>query len=419
MWQMSAAPSRLANVPAPGCSTPGLVFESRVSLSLLDHYADKVTAGHIERNASQEDVLHRLEDLRLALTGESMRNPRVFGWLAGSGRRDPPVRGLYIWGDAGRGKTMLMDLFFDGTQVERKSRVHFHGFMANVHAYIHAWRQERRKGSAKGDDPVAAVADAIAQKSWLLCFDEFSVTDIADAMILGRLFEALFARGVVIVATSNVRPDLLYQDGLNRALFLPFIAMIEERMQIACLETKTDFRLQKLRDHAVYFVPPDTRAAAALTGAFRRLTGQERGAPMTLDVLGHAVHVPEACANVARFAFADLCRIPLGAADFLELARRFHTVVLDAIPVIDPARSDEAKRFITLIDTFYDRHVKLIASAEAEPAELYMGTGGFVAFEFKRTASRLIEMRSEDYLALPHGPVASFGSGDASGLVET
>ena len=244
MWQMSAAPSQLARVPAPGCSTPGLVFEARVSLSLLDHYADKVTAGHIERNASQEDVLRRLEDLRLALTGESMRNPRVFGWLAGSGRREPPVRGLYIWGDAGRGKTMLMDLFFDGTQVERKSRVHFHGFMANVHAYIHAWRQERRKGSAKGDDPVAAVADAIAQKSWLLCFDEFSVTDIADAMILGRLFEALFARGVVIVATSNVRPDLLYQDGLNRALFLPFIAMIEEKMQIACLETKTDFRLQ-------------------------------------------------------------------------------------------------------------------------------------------------------------------------------
>jgi cell division protein ZapE len=403
----------------PGRSTPGLVFEATVSLSLLAQYEDMVTAGHLERNANQEDVLCRLEDLRVLLSFESTRNPGVFGWLTGSGRREPLARGLYIWGDAGRGKTMLMDLFFEGTPVARKTRVHFHGFMANVHAFIHAWRQERRKDLAKGDDPVAAVAEAIAQKSWLLCFDELSVTDIADAMILGRLFEALFARGVVIVATSNVRPDLLYQDGLNRALFLPFIAMIEERMQIVCLETSADYRLQKLRDHAVYFVPPDARAAAALTSAFRRLTGKERGAPLTLDVLGHAVHVPEACANVARFGFPDLCERPLGAADFLELARRFHTVVLDAIPVIAPDRRDIAKRFITLIDTFYDRHVKLIASAEAEPAELFLGTGGFVAFEFKRAASRLIEMSSVDYLALPHGPVASIGSGDASGLVET
>ncbi|HUZ91695.1 MAG TPA: cell division protein ZapE [Methylocella sp.] len=390
-----------------------------VPLSLLDHYTDKVAAGHIERNACQEEVLRRLEELRAALSGDPARTSSVFGWLTGSGRKAPPIRGLYIWGDAGRGKTMLMDLFFDGTHIERKSRVHFHGFMASVHASIHAWRQERRKGCAKGDDPVAAVADAIAQKSWLLCFDEFSVTDITDAMILGRLFEALFARGVVIVATSNVRPDLLYQDGLNRALFLPFIAMIEERMQIVCLETGADFRLQKLRDHAVYLVPADTRAAAVLTGAFRRLTGVEHGTPITLDVLGRAVHVPEACANVARFTFADLCVMPLGPADFLALARRFHTVILDAIPVIHAARRDEAKRFITLIDALYDRHVKLIASAEAEPAGLYVGTEGFVAFEFKRTASRLVEMRSMDYLALPHGPVASVGSGDASGLVET
>jgi cell division protein ZapE len=403
----------------PGPSTPGLVFEAVVSLSLLDLYARKMTAGHIERDASQQDVLRLLEELRVSLEADPAQKPGVLGWLTGSHRNEPPVRGLYIWGEAGRGKTMLMDLFFDGTSVERKSRVHFHGFMAGVHAFIHAWRQERRKGSAKGDDPVAAVADAIAQKAWLLCFDEFSVTDITDAMILGRLFEALFARGVVIVATSNVRPDLLYQDGLNRALFLPFIDMIAARMHIVRLEARTDFRLQKLQDHAVYFIPPDASAAAVLAGAFQRLTGVERGAPMTLDVLGHAVHVPEACANVARFAFADLCRTALGPADFLALARRFHTVVLDAIPVIGAERRDEAKRFITLIDTLYDRHVKLIASAEAEPAELYAGTQGFVAFEFKRTASRLVEMRSVDYLALPLGAVASLGSGNATGLVET
>ncbi len=388
-------------------------------MTLLDHYKDEVAAGLIERDACQEEVARQLDSLRLALADGAARTQGVLGWLTGSGRKGAPVRGLYIWGEAGRGKTMLMDLFFDRTPVERKSRVHFHAFMASVHAFIHEWRQDRRKGSVKGDDPVAAVADAIAQKSWLLCFDEFSVTDITDAMILGRLFAALFDRGVVIVATSNVRPDLLYQDGLNRALFVPFIQMIEERVHIVHLDARHDFRLQKLREHNVYLVPADASAAAALTAAFQRLTGKPRGAPITLDVLGHAVHVPQACANVARFAFEDLCRLPLGAADFLALARRFHTVMVDAIPVIGADQRDEAKRFITLIDTFYDMHVKLLASAEAEPAELYLGTGGFVAFEFKRTVSRLIEMRSMEYLALPQGAVTSVGSGNTSGLVET
>jgi len=382
-----------------------------------------VAAGRIEQDPSQEAVLNRLEELRGLLAFNSKQSPSMLGWLTGPGRKAPPPRGVYIWGDAGRGKTMLMDLFFEEAPIERKSRVHFHGFMANVHAFIHAWRhdlrREWRNGSGKREDPIAAVADTIAQKAGLLCFDEFSVTDIADAMILGRLFEALFARGVVIVATSNVCPDLLYQDGLNRALFLPFIALIEERMQIIRLESRADFRLQKLRDHAVYLVPPGAGAAAALTNAFRRFTGVEQGTPITLDVLGHAVYVPEACAHVARFAFADLCGLPLGAADFLALARQFHTVIVDAIPILGTERRDEAKRFITLIDNFYDMHVKLIASAEAEPAELYTGTEGFVAFEFKRTASRLAEMRSAAYLALPHGPITSIGSGDASGLVET
>jgi cell division protein ZapE len=402
----------------PGPSTPGVVG-GRAGMTLLDQYTDDIAAGLIEPDACQEEVVRRLDSLRLALADGAARTPGVLGWLTGSGRKPAPVRGLYIWGDAGRGKTMLMDLFFDGTPVESKSRVHFHAFMASVHAFIHEWRQDRHKGSVKGDDPVAAVADSIAQKSSLLCFDEFSVTDITDAMILGRLFTALFDRGVVIVATSNVRPDLLYQDGLNRALFVPFIQMIEERMHILHLNARHDFRLQKLREHNVYFVPPDASSAAALTAAFHRLTGKQRGAPITLDVLGHAVHVPQACANVARFAFGDLCRLPLGPADFLALARRFHTVVVDAIPVIGADRRDEAKRFITLIDTFYDMHVKLLASAEAEPAGLYLGTGGFVAFEFKRTVSRLIEMRSMDYLALPQGAVTSLGSGNTSGLVET
>ena len=408
---------------APGLFTPGLVFEAVVSVCLLDQYALKGNAGELERDAAQEDVLRALEDLRACLDADPQRPPGVLGWLAGPGRQTPSCRGLYIWGDAGRGKTMLMDLFFEAVPGPRKSRVHFLGFMASVHAFIHTWRQnnhhDRRNGPGQGGDPVPAVADFIANKARLLCFDEFSVTDITDAMILGRLFEALFARGVVVVATSNVRPDLLYQDGLNRALFLPFIAMIEAWMQIIRLDARADFRLQKLRDHAVYFVPPDAQAAAALTAAFRRLTGADHGTPITLDVLGHAVHVPEARSNVARFSFASLCETPLGSADFLALARRFHTVLIDAVPVIDAGQRNEAKRFISLIDTFYDRHVKLIVSAGAEPAELYLGTEGFEAFEFKRTASRLIEMRSKDYLALPHGAVASLGSGDTSGLVET
>jgi cell division protein ZapE len=421
---MSTCTPHATGSPTVPCTRPrfnaGPFFESLVSISLLDVYAGKVAEGHLERDADQEQLLGQLEKVRLALADfNPSRTSGARGWLRGPGRNEASVRGLYIWGSAGRGKTTLMDLFFNAAPVEQKSRVHFHGFMANVHAFIYAWRQARQKSSIKGDDPIAAAADAIAQKTSLLCFDEFNVTDIVDAMILGRLFEALFARGIVVVATSNVKLDELYQDGLNRVLFLPFIDLIKSRMDVVRLGARGDFRLEKLRQNAVYFVPADARAAAALTHAFETLTGAERGTPMTLKVLGRPVLVPEARTNVARFSFADLCQAPLGAADFLAIAHEFHTVLLDRIPIIDAARRDEAKRFITLIDTFYDRHVKLIASAEAEPAGLYTGTEGHVAFEFKRTASRLMEMRSVDYLGLPHGPISSRGSGDASGLVET
>ncbi|HTV32733.1 MAG TPA: cell division protein ZapE [Methylocella sp.] len=395
-----------------------LFLRRELSASLLDLYAERTRRLELERDEAQEDVVRRLEDLRLSLAA-SPRPSKGLGWLSGPSRKAAPIAGLYIWGEAGRGKTMLMDLFYDAAPVARKTRVHFHAFMAQVHAVIHEWRQQRRSGRVIGDDPVAAVAYGILQKATLLCFDEFSVTDIADAMLLGRLFEALFAGGMVIVATANVRPDLLYQNGLNRALFLPFIAMIEEKMQVLNLAARTDYRLRKLRDQAVYLVPADAAAKAALTQAFARLTGVAEGAPINLEVLGRTLAVPQAHANVARFTFVDLCRQPLGGADFIALAQRFHTLILDAIPILKSEERNEAKRFITLIDTLYDRHVKLIASAEAEPNELFQGQDGFVAFEFKRTVSRLFEMRSLDYLALPHGPVASFGSGDTSGLVET
>lgn len=390
-----------------------------MSVSLLDLYAEKARRLELEWDKAQEEIVCRLDELRLSLEALTEHRSKSFGWLAGVSRKAAPINSLYIWGEAGRGKTMLMDLFFEAAPVTRKWRTHFHVFMAEVHAFIHEWRQERRKGLAKGDDPVAAVAEMILQKAALLCFDEFSVTDIADAMLLGRLFEALFAGGLVIVSTSNVRPDLLYHNGINRTLFLPFIAMIEEKTQIVHLAAQADYRLRKLCDKAVYLVPPDAGAAAALTQAFQRLTGVAKGAPMTLGVLGHTLSVPQAHANVARFTFDDLCRQPFGSADFLALAQRFHTLILDDIPILKAEEHDEAKRFITLIDMLYDRHVKLIASAEAEPYALYEGRNGFITFEFKRTASRLFEMRSLDYLALPHGPVASLGSGDTSGLVET
>jgi cell division protein ZapE len=391
-----------------------------VSISLLDCYKERVNRGVIEGDVGQTLVLRKLESLRSSLSdNQPAHKPAVLGRLFGAKRSEPHLPGLYIWGAVGRGKTMLMDLFFEEAPPDRKQRVHFHAFMADVHAAIHAYRQEEKRGKTKSDDPIATTAEAIAGKASLLCFDEFHVTDITDAMILGRLFSALFERGVVIVATSNVAPDELYKDGLNRALFLPFISLMKARMEVVELAARTDFRREKLQGRKVYYVPPNEQSAAALSGAFEALTGAERGRPMVIRVLGRALAVPEAFANVARFSFADLCEAPLGPADFLAIARQFHTVIIDAIPILGAARRDVAKRFITLVDTLYDQHVKLIASSEAEPGGLYLGAEGREAFEFERTASRLIEMRSAAYMDLPHGSVASLGSGDTSGLVET
>jgi cell division protein ZapE len=385
---------------------------------LPDRYQSLIRSGRFERDPAQEGVIERLDALALRLEGyRPAKKAGALGWLFAA-RPAEPICGLYIWGPVGRGKSMLMDMFFDMAQVQRKRRVHFHAFMADVHARIHAWRQERKAGRVhNGDDPIAPVAEALAREAWLLCFDEFTVTDIADAMVLGRLFAALFQHGVVVVATSNVAPDELYKDGLNRALFLPFLDLLRRHMEVVLLDARTDFRLEKLRDSSVYCVPADARARAALTAAFESLTGRPHGTPTTLRVLGHPIAVPEAAANVARFAFADLCEKPLGATDFLALARAFHTIVLDDIPVIEANQRNEAKRFINLIDALYDGHVKLIASAAAEPPQLYLGRDNREAFEFERTASRLIDMRSPEYLAQPHG--ARIGAGDLTGVVET
>jgi cell division protein ZapE len=394
--------------------------KSGVSKSRLhDLYEQEVRRGHLAFDPGQSAVLDQLESLASALVqAQNARKSSALGWMFGA-KAAPSPKGLYIWGSVGRGKTTLMDLFFEAADIPLKKRIHFHGFMADVHARIHAWRQMAKRGEVKGDDPIAPVADAIASEASLLCFDEFAVTDITDAMILGRLFNALFQRGMVVVATSNVPPVALYQDGLNRTLFLPFIELLKEKMDVAELTARTDFRLEKLQAAAVYHVPANASAHEALTKAFKALTGFETGEPRTISILGRQLQIPQARGNVARFSFADLCQAPLGPQDYLAIARSFHTVIVDNIPIIKMDQRNEAKRFIILIDALYDQHVKLIASAADEPAALVLIPDGTEAFEFRRTASRLVEMRSSDYLALPHGSIASIGSGDTSGLVET
>lgn len=388
--------------------------------AIASRYASMVAEGRIDADPAQRAIVEKLDKLAERLESHRLaRKGSALGWLFGRKEPQEPIRGLYLWGSVGRGKTMLVDLFHDSLHVQRKRRAHFHAFMADVHQRIHAWRQKARAGEVKGDDPIQPVAEALADEAWVLCFDEFSVTDIADAMILGRLFQALFARGVVIIATSNVEPSRLYHNGLNRALFLPFIELIQQRMQVVQLDARTDYRLEKLQGHPVYYAPGGAGARAALDALFGELSGGQKIAPRRFDLGGRFLDIPASAGGVARASFADLCLKPLGALDFLTLARNFHTLVLDDIPKLDLARRNEAKRFITMIDILYEHHVKLVASAEAEPHELYHASTGHEVFEFDRTVSRLIEMRSESYLALPHGRADSEASGDTTGLVET
>ena len=380
-----------------------------------DRYAAKVSRGDIGFDAAQDQLAAKLDEVAEHLADSKHH---ASGWTKFFGRKpDPAARGLYIVGGVGRGKTMLMDLFFAAAPIEAKRRVHFHAFMMDVHARIHAWRQDRKRGVAHGEEPTGVVAEALASEAQLLCFDEFAVTDIADAMLLGRLFTALFGAGVTVVATSNVAPGDLYRDGLNRTLFLPFIALLEQRCEVVRLEAERDFRFGKLTAMPTWFTPADASAEAALDRAFADLAGDADGSAVELRLLGRTLHVPRASGDVARFCFAALCEAPLGSTDYLTIARAYGTVLVDGVRVMAPGERNLAKRFITMIDTFYDEQVKLIASAETEPDALYQAEDGRETFEFRRTVSRLQEMRSAEYLALPHGHGRM--SGDASGLYET
>ncbi len=309
-------------------------------------------------------------------------------------REEPAPQGLYLYGPVGRGKSMLMDLFFRSVPIERKRRVHFQAFMVEVHEALH-----RRRAEGGDDDVVSWLAGEVLEKAWLLCFDEFQVTNIADAMILGRLFEALFERGLVVVATSNTPPDALYEGGLQRERFLPFIALLKERLDLLALEGPVDYRRRRLAEMPLYFTPlgPDTHAA--LGSAWDRLTDCAEGMPRTLTVKGHELTVPRSTNGVAWVGFTELCERPLGAEDYIALSRRFPTVILEAVPVMDSGRRDPARRFVALIDALYEFKTKLVVSADAEPDALCTDPD---LPEFRRAASRLHEMQSPDYLKTAH-----------------
>jgi cell division protein ZapE len=364
-----------------------------------------VAAGRISADPAQELAAEKLQDLWRRTRGydPKVEPPDTGGFLSRFFRRKAVEEapsgaplGLYLVGEVGRGKSMLMDLFFASAEVPRKKRLHFHQFMQQAHRRIHRWRQEN--GDAA--DPIPPLADAIVAEAALLCFDEFQVHDITDAMILGRLFEALFARGVVVVATSNTAPDDLFRGKPGRDAFLPFIELIKTRIEVLVLESARDYRRERIRGMPTWHVPPDGRAERALDAAFAELTGDTPAAATTLTLLGRAVAVPQAARGVARFGFDEICGRPLGPADYLAVATHFHTLVLDGIPRLGPENFDKARRFITLVDALYEHRCKLVASAEDHPDRLY--ERGENAAMFERTASRLVEMQSQDYLGLAH-----------------
>ncbi len=367
-------------------------------VSVKTAYQDRLAAGELAPDTAQAAAVDALSHLEGELNALSEPG---FSARFLHRKREPP-RGVYLHGPVGRGKSMVMDLFFASAPVARKRRVHFHAFMGEVHGLIDAWRKgdaaarKARFGQAKGDDPIAPVAHRLAEAARLLCFDEFHVTDIADAMILGRLFEALWGEGVVIVATSNRAPDTLYADGLNRQLFLPFIAMLKARMAVICVGGPKDFRLDRLKGAQVYFSPLDAPARAGFDALWARLLDGAEETGETLEVMGRKLRLPHTAGGHLRASFVSLCGLALGAQDYLAMAKRFHTVFLEDVPTLTPELRNEAARFVSLIDALYEARCKLAVLAEAEPEALYPAGDG--SFEFERTVSRLQEMRSAGYV---------------------
>jgi cell division protein ZapE len=360
----------------------------------LAAYRCRVAEGKLTSDPAQLLAAEKLQSLHNALArsnGQSQRSWRERLGLAH--RAEPATQGLYIFGGVGRGKSMLMDLFFAGAPIEKKRRVHFLAFMLEVHDSLHAWRQ-----TAHGE-PIPQLAKSIAENTRLLCFDEFQVTNIADAMLLGRLFAALFEEGLVVVATSNAAPDDLYKDGLQRERFLPFIALLKEKLDILQLDGSVDYRRIRIRDLALYHTPLGAAATRSLEEAFARLTDDAQPAPTTLSVQGREVTLSRTAKGVALLTFDELCRKPLGSADYLAIAAHFAVVLLDGVPVLSRDEYNAARRFMTFIDVLYEGRVHLIVAAQDIPDRLF--AAGFGAEDFRRAASRLMEMQTQEYLARP------------------
>jgi len=370
-----------------------------MTATVRERYLRLAAEGVITIDAAQEAAVQALDRVVSDLAAPHERS--ILDRFLGRSRM-PATRGLYLHGGVGRGKTMLMDLFHEAVPVAAKRRIHFAGFMNDVHERIHDVREAERRGERPPGDPIAPVAEAIAADTRLLALDEFAVTDIADAMILSRLFQALFSKGVVLVATSNNDPEELYRHGLNRQLFLPFVGVLREHADVHAIDGDTDHRLAMLAGRPVYLTPDDTDAAATMDRLWRDLTRGSTGAPADLPLKGRSLRVPCAAHGAARFGFDDLCEAPLGPADYLAIVRAFHTVFIDSVPVIAPLQRDVAWRFVLLIDALYDENVKLVVTAATPPDGIYGGRGE-LGEAFRRTVSRLVEMQSTSYFAASHG----------------
>ena len=366
---------------------------------LLAAYQALVATDELRPDLDQANAATKLADIQQQLEAVPPRGSTIWRLL---GKKPDPVRGLYLWGGVGRGKSMLMDLFYDAVQINRKRRAHFHEFMLDIHARLKVER-DKEKG-----DPIPPLVAALADEARLLCFDEMVVNNMADAAIMSRLFAGLFDTGVTVITTSNRHPDDLYKDGLNRQLFLPFIELVKQRLDVMALDGPIDYRRDRLGSARTWLTPNGAEVTKEISETFFRLTDyppEDRAHVPSIELEvggGRMLHVPKALKGVAVFSFKRLCAEARGAADYLAVARRFHSVIIVGIPVLGPQNRNEAARFVTLIDALYEYRVKLLASADAAPDALYpVGDG---RFEFDRTVSRLLEMQSEEYLAEGHGP---------------